>query len=176
MKSVLWQQLTDKLIILIPAHPFRFVHLSFKQKVKIKTLSLTFLHPLPHFLSFCAGQATFQLSGWRCRSGAVGRTLVSPSPPSSRSWWCAESWRTTSATTTPNTTAWRVSGASLDLNLLHSLTVIVPMQTRVTCSQVERMFLITVKENNWNCASEVVLFFLKNVSVSQVRMSGLRRL
>lgn len=65
-------------------------------------------------------QATCQRSRWRCKFSAAGGNRVCPSPPSSRSWWCAGSWLTTSASTTKNTTAWRVSSLLVTLHLVHA--------------------------------------------------------
>lgn len=62
-----------------------------------------------------------RLSGWRCKFSAVGRAQVWPSPPSSRSWWCAGSWLTTSASTTRNMTVWRVSWDLFKLHPVHSV-------------------------------------------------------
>ena len=89
---------------------------------KLLIQTLTFLPLPPHSvhlylllfsssltLSSSSHQATCQPSVWRCKFSSVGSLRVILSPPSSRSWWCAGSWLTTSASTRRNTTAWRVS-------------------------------------------------------------------
>lgn len=99
---------------------------------------------LPLVLSFSSissssHQATCQHSGWRSKFSTVGRRQVWPSPPTSRSWSCAGSWLTTSASTTRNTTAWRVSR--------HCVLFLTSFR-RVVCSQSE---LICVKcFNSWS--------------------------
>lgn len=67
---------------------------------------------LTAFLLDVALQVTFRHNGWRCRRSRVAEKPASPWLLSSRSWWCAGSWRTTSASTTRTTTVWRVSPGS----------------------------------------------------------------
>lgn len=86
---------------------------------------------------------------------------MSLSPPSSRSWWCAGSWRTTSASTTRSTTEWRVSVHLVKSHPVHSVVIRVPLVTS----------LRSVCRLNYS----VLIMILKMSCVSQVRMSGLRR-
>lgn len=72
---------------------------------------VTTSHLLPSFLQPTL-QATSRLSGWHCRRSRVAEKPASLWLLSSRNWWFAGSWRTTSASTTRTTTVWRVSSGS----------------------------------------------------------------